>query len=450
MNRERLGSRLGFLLLSAGCAIGVGNIWKFPWLTGQNGGAAFVVIYLFFLLILGLPVMTVEFSLGRAARKSPVLMHSVLEPKKKAWGLHGFVCFIGNIILMMFYTVVTGWILYYFVQTLNGTFINQDTEVIAASFGNLVSDPGTLVGYMIVVCVAGFVILSIGLQKGLESVTKVMMSALFVIVIILCVYACTLPGAAEGLKFYLIPNFANVKPDTVVAAMNQAFFTLSIGMGSMAIFGSYVSNDRALMGEAINVILLDTLAALCAGFVIFPACFTYGVEAGAGPSLIFDTLPNIFNNMPLGRLWGSLFFLFLTFAAFSTVLAVCENIIACFMDLTHIDRKKASIICCVGVIILSLPCALGFNVWSHIEPLGAGTGIMDLEDFIVSNCILPLGSAAFVIFATWVYGWDKLKKEANKGVGVKLQDWMLPYMKYVLPIIIFIVFIIGIKPFLFK
>ncbi|MCQ2609346.1 MAG: sodium-dependent transporter [Lachnospiraceae bacterium] len=450
--REKLRSRLGFILLSAGCAIGVGNVWKFPWMAGQYGGAAFVILYLVFLIILGLPAMTVEFSVGRAARKSPVLMYQKLTPKKKIWRVHGTLCLVGNIVLMMFYTIVAGWMVYYFVSHINGLFVGRTPEQVADVFSRMLASPEILVTYMMIISIVGFIILSFGLQKGLENVTKWMMIFLICIMIVLSFRSFTMSGAGEGLKFYLIPDFSKLTIDAVVGAMNQAFFTLSLGIGSMAIFGSYVSDERSLMGESARVIVLDTFVAITAGFIIFPACFTYNIEPGAGPSLIFITLPNIFQNMNGGRVWGSLFFLFMTFAAFSTVLAVFENILACVMDVTGYDRKKAAFICCIGIILLALPCALGFNIWSNIEPLGKGTGIMDLEDFIVSNILLPLGSLVFVLYATYDFGlgWKEFKKEANKGKGLKVQDWMRPYMAYVLPIIILVIFVLGIKPFIFK
>ena len=452
MNREHLGTRLGFLLLSAGCAIGVGNVWKFPWMVGQYGGGAFVLVYAIFLLILGLPVLCMEFSMGRAAQKSPVLMYQALTPTKKAWGIHGFLCFIGNVVLMMFYTVVAGWLLYYFVSTATGKFVGMNNEAIGGYFGEMLSNPQTLITYMVIISVLGFFILSFSLKGGLERVTKVMMIALMIIMVVIAVNSFTLSGAKEGLSFYLVPDFSKINADVLVGAMNQAFFTLSLGIGAMAIFGSYIGKDRALAGESINVILLDTFVAIVAGLIIFPACFTYNVEPGAGPSLIFITLPNIFVNMPFGRVWGSLFFLFMTFAAFSTVLAVFENILACVRDLTGWERNKSSIICCIAIIVLSLPCALGFNLWSNIEPLGAGTGIMDLEDFVVSNCLLPLGSLIYVIYCTnkFGWGWDNFTKEANEGKGIKMSNAFYLYCKFILPIIILIIFGLGIKSVFFK
>ena len=451
MNKDRLG-RLGFILISAGCAIGVGNVWKFPWMVGQYGGGAFVLIYIIFLIILGLPAMSMEFSMGRAADKSPILMYQTLTPDKKAWSIHGVLCLIGNIVLMMFYTVVAGWLIYYFYSMLTGKFIGLSVDEIGAYFGNMLGNPTILISFMIIVCVLGYFVLSFSLKAGLERFTKVMMIALIIIMIIIAINSLMLSGAKTGLSFYLIPDFSKINSEVLVAAMNQAFFTLSLGIGAMAIFGSYINKDRSLMGESINVIILDTFVALVAGIIIFPACFTYNIEPDAGPSLIFITLPNVFMNMPLGRLWGSLFFLFMSFAAFSTVLAVFENILACVIDLTKWSRIKTSIICCIMIIILSIPCALGFNLWSNITPLGAGSGIMDLEDFIVSNCLLPLGSLVFVIYCTnkFGWGWDNFVKEANTGKGVKVSNKIYLYCKYVLPIIILIIFALGIKSVFFK
>lgn len=451
MNRDRLG-RLGFILISAGCAIGVGNVWKFPWMVGQYGGGAFVLIYILFLLILGLPVMTMEFSIGRASQKSPISMYQAITPSKKAWSIHGFLCFVGNVVLMMFYTVVAGWLLYYFYSMAAGKFIGLDSEGIGNYFGNLLNSPTILVGYMIIVCVFGFFILSFTLKSGFERIAKIMMIALIIIMIAIAINSLLLPGAKEGMSFYLIPDFSKINAEVIVGAMNQSFFTLSLGIGAMAIFGSYIDKERTLAGESINVIILDTFVALVAGVIIFPACFTYNVEPGAGPSLIFITLPNVFMNIPFGRLWGSLFFLFMSFAAFSTVLAVFENILACVREMTNWSRVKTSFICSILMIILSIPCALGFNIWSHITPLGEGTGIMDLEDFIVSNCLLPLGSLIYVIYCTYNFGWgwDGFIKEANTGKGLKFNKNLYFYCKYILPIIILIIFALGIKSIFFK
>ncbi len=451
--REHLASRLGFILLSAGCAIGIGNVWKFPYITGQYGGGIFVLIYLCFLLIMGIPVMSMEFSIGRASQKSPAKMYQELEPKGSPWHLHGYAAIVGNYVLMMFYTTVAGWMVQYFVETATGTFEGLDAAGVEAVFGGMMSDPVTMTGYMALVVIFGFFICSIGLQKGLERVTKWMMLALLGLMGVLAGRSLFLEGGQEGLAFYLKPDLQRLLDagvfKVIVAAMNQAFFTLSLGIGAMAIFGSYLDKDRALMGESINVAVLDTCVALCAGLIIFPACSAYGVAVDSGPNLIFVTLPNIFNHMPLGRLWGSLFFVFMSFAALSTVLAVFEGIIACACDLTGWSRKKSCLINCIAVLVLSIPCILGFNVWSNIQPLKEGLTIMDLEDFIVSNCLLPLGSLVFVLFCTSKKGWtwEKFLAEVNTGKGVKVQNWMRPYMTYILPLIVGALFVVGIINF---
>ena len=453
MEREKLGSRLGFILLSAGCAIGLGNVWKFPYITGQNGGAIFVLIYLFFLVILGLPVMTMEFALGRASQKSPAKMYKELEPKGTKWHLHSYLAVAGNYLLMMFYTSVAGWLLKYFVDTATGKFEGLDNAGVGAAFDSMMANPLEMIIYMTIVVVVGFAVCSFSLQKGLERITKWMMLALLAIMLVLSVNSIFLKGSSEGLKFYLLPSIENFKAagpfNVIVAAMNQAFFTLSLGIGSMAIFGSYLKKDRSLMGEAINVGALDTFVALCSGLIIFPACSAFSVEVNAGPPLIFVTLPNVFNNMPLGRLWGSLFFLFLSFAALSTVFAVFENINASIIDLTGISKKKASLINGFAMFFLSLPCVLGFNVWSTFQPLGTGKNIMDLEDFIVSNILLPVGSLIFVLFCTTKRGWGfkNFMDEANTGKGYKVKKWMSFYLTYILPVIILVLFVIGIYNF---
>ena len=451
MQRVHLGSRLGFLLLSAGCAIGIGNVWKFPWMTGQYGGGAFVLIYLLFLLVLGVPVLTMEFAMGRAAQKSPLKMYQALKPGSK-WGWHGYVCLLGNVMLMMFYTTVAGWMLQYFVDTARGVFVGLDTAAVEAKFGEMLASPGKMTVYMAIVVVLGFSIISIGIQKGLERVTKVMMMALIVLMFLLSLHSMTLSGGGAGLRFYLVPDFDRMLEigvgNVIVGAMNQSFFTLSLGIGAMAIFGSYIGKERALMGEAVRVSLLDTMVALCSGLIIFPACFAYGVDVNSGPALIFMTLPNVFNHIALGRFWGSLFFLFMTFAAFSTVLAVFENIVCCVGELTLWSRKKTCLICCVGIFLLSLPCLLGYNLWSGVRPI-AGHDILDSEDFMVSNVMLPLGSALFVLFCTVRYGWGwkNFMAEANEGTGLKVAQWMRPYMTYVLPVIVLVIFIIGLVGF---
>ena len=450
MQREKLGSRLGFILLSAGCAIGVGNVYKFPYMVGQNGGGIFVLIYLFFLIALGIPVMTMEFAAGRAAQKSPVLLHRELEPKGSKWHIHGYAALAGNIMLMMFYATISGWMLAYFVKSVSGSFAGLSSAEVAASHGELLSDPVAQIVYTGVVVLVGFFVCSFSLQGGIERFSKIMMSALLVIMIVMVINGFFMNGAKEGLKFYLVPSVSRLKEagigKVIADAMNQAFFTLSTGIGSMAIFGSYIGKDRALLGESVNIAALDTFVALMAGLIIFPACFTYDVEVTSGMGLIFNTLPNIFNNMPLGRLWGSLFFLLMTFAAFSTIIAVFENIIACVRDLTGWSRRKTCIIGFVVIFILCLPCALGFNLLSNINPMGEGTVIMDLEDYIVSYLMLPLGSLAFVLFCTSRYGWGwkNFVAEANMGKGMKVKNWMRIYMTFILPLLVIGVFVINV------
>ena len=451
MQRERLGSRLGFILLSAGCAIGVGNVWKFPWMVGQYGGGAFVLFYILFLIILGLPIMTMEFAVGRASQKSPVRAYQALEKPGSKWHIHGYLAMIGNYLLMMFYTTVCGWMLHYFYLTASGKFVGADTEQVGAVFGEMLSQPGVMAGWMVVVVVVGFAINSFGLQGGLERVTKVMMIALLAIMVLLAINSVLTEGAGEGLKFYLIPNLENMKEagiiNVIVGAMNQSFFTLSLGIGAMAIFGSYIGKGRALMGEAVSVAILDTFVAFTAGLIIFPACFAFGVSPDSGPNLIFVTLPNIFNHMPMGRLWGSLFFVYMAFAAFSTVLAVFENIMSCCMDLTGASRKKVALFNTVLVIVLSIPCVLGFNVLSGFTPFGPGSNVLDLEDFLVSNIWLPLGSLVYLLFCTTRYGWGwkNFKEEANEGGGLKVKDGIRFYVSYILPVIVLVIFVLGIK-----
>jgi len=453
MEREKLGSRLGFILLSAGCAIGIGNVWKFPYITGENGGGIFVLIYLFFLVVMGIPVMTMEFALGRGSQKSPVALHKQLEPKGTHWHLHGYACLAGCVILMMFYSCVAGWILNYFFSTAAGRFAQLAPNQIKDTFYSSLGDVKTQVFYTELVVIVGFLVCSMGLQKGLERITKWMMVALLLIMVVLSVNSVLTPGGSEGLKFYLLPSLDRMKEvgigHVIVAAMNQAFFTLSLGIGSMAIFGSYIGKDRALMGEAVNVAVLDTFVAITSGLIIFPACFAYNIQVDSGPDLLFITLPNVFNNLPGGRFWGSLFFLFMSFAALSTVFTVFECIVSCMMDLTRWPRQKTCLICCVAMLVLALPCALGWNVLSFVKPFGGTSSIMDLEDFIVSNCLLPLGSLAYVLFCTTRYGWgwDAFVKEANTGKGIKVASWMRGYVTRVLPVIIFVLFLIGIYNF---
>ena len=453
MQREHLGSRLGFLLISAGCAIGVGNVWKFPWMAGQYGGGAFVAVYLLFLLILGVPTLTMEFAMGRASQKSPLKMYQELKPGSK-WGWHGYVCLIANIILMMFYTTVAGWMLQYFVNTTTGAFNGLDTASIEGAFPAMLADPVSMAVYMGIIVFSGFGIISLGVQKGLEAVSKWMMLALMLLMWVLAANSMFLEGGAEGLKFYLVPSLDKMQEagifNVIVGAMNQAFFTLSLGIGSMAIFGSYIGKDRALMGESVRVCALDTMVALCAGLIIFPACSAYGVDVKSGPALIFMTLPNVFNNLPMGQFWGSLFFLFMTFAAYSTVLAVFENIVSCVCELTGWDRKKTCWVCSIGIFLLSLPCLLGYNVWSNVRPI-AGRDVLDSEDFLVSNILLPVGSLLFIVFCTTRYGWgwDKFVAEANEGAGLKVANskFMRFYMTYVLPAIVAVIFVVGLFNF---
>ena len=454
--RERLGSRLGFILLSAGCAIGIGNVWKFPSITGQNGGGFFVLIYLVFLAVMGIPVMTMEFAMGRASQKSPIRMYHQLTPEKKLWRPHGYLCLAGNILLMMFYTSVSGWMLQYFFYTASGKFEALSTaDEVSGVFGEMLSQPLALMAFVAVVIFIGFGVCSIGLQKGLEKVTKVMMLALLGIMVILVINGFFLNGAAEGLKFYLLPNINNLIEqgvfNVIVAAMNQAFFTLSLGIGSMAIFGSFIDKKRSLLGESINVALLDTCVALLSGLIIFPACFTFDIEVTAGPSLIFQTLPHVFNSMAGGRIFGSLFFIFMSFAALSTVLAVFQNILTCTQEMFGWNKKKACLIDGIAIFLLSLPCILGFNVWSSLINIGSLTSVLDIEDYIVSNIILPLGSLLFIIYCTSKRGWNwnNFISEANTGKGVKIRNGMRIYMKYVLPVIVGSILVIGIvTPFI--
>ncbi|MBP3567812.1 MAG: sodium-dependent transporter [Lachnospiraceae bacterium] len=450
MQRERLGSRLGFLLLSAGCAIGIGNVWKFPYMVGQYGGGAFVLIYIFFLIVLGVPVMTMEFAIGRASQKSPVKFYQELEPEGSKWHIHGYASLLGNYLLLMFYTSVAGWLLQYFVDTAAGAFEGLDTAGIKTAYEGMLAEPDTLLLYAGVSIVLAVIVCSIGVEKGLERITKWMMLALLAIMVVLAINSITLEGSGEGLRFYLLPDFSRMKEigigNIIVGAMNQAFFTLSIGMGSMAIFGSYIGKERALLGEAVHVAVLDTFVAFASGLIIFPACMAYGVQVDSGKSLIFITLPNIFNNLPMGRVWGSLFFIFMSFAALSTVLAVFENLVSCTIDLFGWGRKQACLINGLALFLLSIPCILGFNVLKFLEPLGGGSSIMDLEDFIVSNLILPLGSLTFVLFCTTRYGWGwkNFVAEANEGKGLRIANWMRGYMTFILPVVLLVIFLVGI------
>ena len=443
-NRERLGSRLGFIMLSAGCAIGCGNVWKFPWMCGQNGGGGFMLVYLACLVLLGLPAIVMEFAIGRASQASPVFMYRKLEKPGHKWGIFGIVCLIGNIALMAFYTVVTGWIIYYFVKFLTG----QNDSF---GFEAMITNPGVNVTFLLVTVVAAFAILSFNLQGGLERVTKYMMVSLLILMMVLAIHGLTLSGAKEGLKFYLVPDFSKIDGSVVVSAMNQALFTLSTGMSGMAIFGSYIGKDRSLMGESVHVIVLDTFVAVIAGVIMFCACFTYGLEVNAGPSLLFDTMATVFSHMPRGRWWGALFFLFMVFAAMSTVLGVCENILAMVRELTGWSRPKGCVVCAAGIFVLALTTALGYSV-IKFQPFAEGTAWLDLWDFIVSNNILPLGSLVLALFCCnkFGWGWDKFVEEANTGKGLKIKSWMKPIFKYFVPAAILFIYIYGMINFQWK
>ena len=449
MERETLKSRLGFILLSAGCAIGIGNVWKFPYIAGQGGGGAFVLFYLIFLVILGLPIMTMEFAVGRASRKSPVRAYQALEKPGQKWHIHGYFTLIGCYLLMMFYTTVAGWMLHYFYMTAAGKLARLNAEQVAGKFTEMLASPATMTFWMVFVVVVSILVCAKGLQSGLERVTKGMMTALLLIMVVLAVNSLFMPGAKEGLTFFLVPDFARMQEvgvvNTLVSAMNQAFFTLSLGIGAMSIFGSYIGKEHSLLGESVRIVVLDTFVAITAGLIIFPACFTYHVDQTSGPSLIFITLPNIFANMSMGRLWGSLFFLFMAFAAMSTVLAVFENIICCGMELTGCSRKKSSLVNLVLIILLSMPCVLGYNLWAWDGFAVFGGAVLDVEDFLVSNLFLPLGSLVYLLFCVTRYGWgwQNYKKEVNTGEGLKVQDWMRGYLTYVLPLIVVFIFAFG-------
>lgn len=449
MKRESFKSRLGFLLVSAGCAIGIGNVWRFPYVVGQNGGGLFVLLYLVFLIAMGLPVLTMELAVGRASRKSAVQGYQALEKPGSKWHIHGWFAIAGCYMLMMYYTTVSGWMVTYFYKFISGSFVSGMTaDETGNVFANLLADPVQMAFWMILTVVAGFLVCSQGLQNGLEKISKGMMSALLVLIIVLAVHSFVLPGAGEGVKFYLIPSIDTVRDvglgNVIAAAMNQAFFTLSLGVAAMEIFGSYMNKDFTLAGEGVRICALDTFVAIMSGLIIFPACFSYGVEVGAGPSLIFITLPNVFVNMTGGRIWGSLFFLFMTFASFSTVIAVFENIMSFCMDMFGWSRKKAALINCIAILVLSLPCVLGYNVWSNLHLIG-GRDVLDSEDFIVSNLLLPLGSLIYLLFCVtkWGWGFDNYMKEANTGAGVKIAKHLKPYFQFVLPILILIILIQG-------
>ena len=441
--REQLGSRLGFIMLSAGCAIGCGNVWKFPWMCGQNGGGSFMLVYVICLLILGLPAMVMELSVGRAAQTSPLYMYEKLSGKRK-WKIPGIVCLIGNIALIAFYSVVAGWIIYYFVKFLTG----QNADL---GFEKMITTPSVNVGYLLITVVITFVILSFRLQGGLERITKYMMSALLVLMLVLAIHSFTLSGAKDGLAFYLIPDFSKISGTMIVKAMNQAFFTLSVGMGGMAIFGSYIGKERSLLGESVNIIVLDTFVAVVAGMIMFPACDTYNLEVTAGPSLLFDTMASVFNHMQGGRWWGALFFLFMVFAAMSTVLGVCENLLAMIRELTGWSRPVGCIACGIGTFLVALTTALGYSL-IRFQPFAKGTAWLDFWDFIVSNNVLPLGSLVLALFCcnSFGWGWENFVQEANTGHGLKVKAWMKPVFRFVVPIAIAFIYIYGMATFAWR
>lgn len=447
--RENFATRLGFILVSAGCAVGLGNVWKFPYICGQNGGAAFILIYLLCLILIGLPILLIEFSVGRSSRYSVAKAFETLEPENGRWHRFGWFGIIGNYLLMMFYTMVAGWMLNYAFKMASGKLSGVSKEDIGATFDNMLSSPKELIFFTIVAVVVSFGICALGLRNGVEKITKIMMLLLIITMIVLAVHSFTLPNVGEAVKFYFVPDFNKMIDagigNVVFAAMTHAFFTLSIGMGSMEIFGSYLTKDRSLTGEAINVMLLDTFVAITAGIIIIPACFAFGVTPNSGPSLLFITLPNVFNQMAGGKVWGTAFFVFMSFAALSTVIAVFENILSMTMEVFEINRKKAVPINAILIIILSMPCILGFNVWSKFEPLGAGTVVMDLEDFLVSYNILPLGGLLFVLFVTKKngWGWDNFVEEVNQGKGIKLAKGLRWYVKYIVPVLIVVIYIKG-------
>lgn len=449
MKRESFKSRLGFILVSAGCAIGIGNVWRFPYVAGQNGGGIFVLFYLLFLVVMGLPVLTMELAVGRASKKSAVLGYKALEKENSKWHIHGWVAMLGCYVLMMYYTTVSGWMVSYFYKFLKGEFeADMTSEDTAAVFSGLLEDPEQMMFWMILIVVVGFLVCSRGLQNGLEKISKFMMSALLILIVVLAVHSVTLDGAIEGIKFYLVPNMDTVEKvglkNVITAAMNQAFFTLSLGVAAMEIFGSYMSREHTLAGEGIKICALDTFVAVMSGLIIFPACFSYGVEVNAGPSLIFITLPNVFVNMHGGRIWGCLFFVFMTFASFSTVIAVFENIMSFTMDMFGWKRAKSAIINCIIILVASIPCVLGYNVWSDMHIIGA-RNVLDSEDFLVSNILLPLGSLVYLLFCVtkWGWGFENYLEESNTGKGLKISKYLKMYFQYILPILIIFIFIQG-------
>ena len=449
MEKEQFGSRLGFILVSAGCAIGLGNVWKFPYICGENGGAAFIVIYLACLAMLGLPMLICEYAVGRGSGKSVMKAYDVLQPEGTIWGKVKYFCFAGNYLLMMFYTMVAGWMLHYVYLMITGKFVNADTAQVKDTFKNMLNEPGVMMFWTMVIILLCFGICAMGLKNGVENITKVMMILLVVLMVVLVFRSVTLPGAEEGLKYYLVPDFKKLSEhgifNVIFAAMTHAFFTLSIGMGSMEIFGSYLSKERKLTGEALSVTILDTFIALMAGIIIIPSCFAYDVQPDAGPSLLYITLPSVFNHMPNGRLWGTCFFIFMSFAAISTVIAVFENIVKMTHDATEWKRKKCVLVNLIGVAVLSIPAVLGYNILSGIQPLGAGSTIMDLEDFIVSYNILPLGSILFVLFCVRKngWGWDNFVAEVNTGKGMSLSHKLRWYMNYIVPTLGILIYLGG-------
>ena len=450
MERESFRSRIGFLLVSAGCAIGIGNVWKFPYVTGANGGGVFVLFYLLFLVIMGAPVLTMELAVGRASRKSAVKGYKTLEPAGTKWHLHGWICVLGNYLLMMYYTTVSGWMLDYFVKFLTGQFDGVPTHAVDGVFGGMLANTSEMTAFMAVTVILGVLVCSIGIQKGIEKVTTVMMGLLLVLILVLAVHSLTLSGAGEGLRFYLMPDWGRAWKmglgNVITAAMNQSFFTLSLGIASMEIFGSYMSRDYTLGSEAVRICALDTFVAIVAGLIIFPACFSYGVHPDAGPALIFITLPQVFLHMAGGRIWGTLFFLFMTFASFSTVIAVFENIIAACIDNFGWDRKKSSLINLIILLVASLPCVFGYNIWSHLHLIG-GRDVLDSEDFIVSNILLPVGALVYLLFCVtkWGWGFDKYLAEANTGKGMKLSPGLKVYFQFILPVLILVILYLGLK-----
>ena len=448
MKRENFQSRLGFILVSAGCAIGIGNVWKFPYVAGANGGGVFVLFYLLFLVIMGVPVLTMELAVGRASRKSAVQGYAALEPKGSKWHVHGWFCIAGCYLLMMYYTTVAGWMLGYFYKFATGTFAGLQADAVDSVFGAMLADPVEMTVFMAIIVLLGFFVCSFGLQKGLERISKWMMLALLGLIVVLAVHSCTLPGAIEGVKFYLLPDFGRAAEaglgNVITAAMNQAFFTLSLGIAAMEIFGSYMTKDHTLAGEAVRICSLDTFVALMSGLIIFPACFSFGVSPDAGPSLIFMTLPKVFVNMTGGRLWGTLFFLFMSFASFTTVISVFENLLASCIDNFGWDRKKAVAVNLIFILLASMPCVLGYNLWIDVRLIG-GRDVLDSEDFIVSNLLLPLGSLVYLLFCTtkWGWGFEKYLQEANTGEGLKMPRALKPYFQFVLPILILVILVQG-------